>query len=118
MRRLREIRHFPGAELGTVQECPECGGYLDVPEFTRVPTVYEQQTDSYARQSEENERQLRESAKQQEQSQRQLDRGDRLAAIEENLLDRASRLLERWETLTVRVEGAINELEKRSRLGA
>jgi hypothetical protein len=120
---------FPAADLGTVQECPDCGGYLDVPELTRVPTVYDQQTDAYTRQSEETERQLRRSGEQQEeterqlrltgqqqeQTQRQLDQRDRLAALEEQLLDRVIRLLDRWEALATRADQALSDLEKRGR---
>jgi uncharacterized paraquat-inducible protein A len=29
---------FPTSDIGTVQECPECGGYIDVPEVGRPPT--------------------------------------------------------------------------------
>lgn len=120
---------FPAADLGTVQECPECGGYLDVPELTRVPTVYDQQTDAYARQSEETdrqlrrsgeqqeetERQLRQAAKQLEQYQRQLDQRDRLTALEEQLLERAARLLDRWEALAARVEQALSDCQEPGR---
>ena len=120
---------FPATELGTVQECPECGGYLDVPELTRVPTVYDQQTDAYARQSEETDRQLRRSGEQQEETerqlrcaggqqehaQRQLDTRDRLDSLEERLLQRATQLIDRCETLAARVEQAVIDIEKRGR---
>ena len=33
---------FPFSDAGTVQECPECGGYLDIPEALRLG-AYEQQ---------------------------------------------------------------------------
>ena len=120
---------FPATELGTVQECPECGGYLDVPELTRVPTVYDQQTNAYDRQSEETERQLRRAAAQQEETERQLRCSgeqqehaqqqlatrDRLDSLEERLLQRAAQLLDRWEALAARVEHAVIDIEKRGR---
>ena len=39
---------FPGEDMGTVQECPKCGGYLDLPEFNPTSTVYHRQTEAYA----------------------------------------------------------------------
>ena len=106
---------FPGKELGTVQECPECGGYLDMPELTRVPTVYDQQTDAWTRQSEETDRQLHRAAQQQEHAQKQLDKRDQLDLQEEQLLQRATQLLARWDALMTFIEQMVIEGEKRVR---
>src|SRR5262245_14784229 len=62
---------FPAAEQGTVQECPHCGGYLDIPEVTRVPTLYDTHTERYERQSEETQRQLEATKRQIEEVDRQ-----------------------------------------------
>ncbi len=120
---------FPATDLGTVQECPGCRGYLDVPELSRVPTVFDQQTDAYDRQTEETERQLRRAAAHQEETERQLrcsgelqERAqqqlatrDRLDSLEERLLQRVAQLLDRWEALAARVEDAVIAIEKRGR---
>ncbi len=106
---------FPAVDLGSVQECPECGGYVDVPELTRAPTVFDEQTNAYARQSAETDRQLLRSGEQQEQTQRQLDQYDRLATLEEQLLQRAAGLIDRWEALAARVEQALANFESRDR---
>jgi Zn-finger nucleic acid-binding protein len=103
---------FPASDMGTVQECPVCGGYLDIPELTRVPTGLDQQNERYERQMDETDRQLEEVRRQQEQGQRQLDRRDQLDAMEAELVERASRLLQRWEDLAGRIERVVERLER------
>lgn len=134
---------FPANQQGTVQECPECGGYIDVPEITDAPLGWAQMGEAYTRQSlqnqrqvgrvgaqqDETDRQLRRGDEQQEHFQRQLDRGDqqaehnqrqldfgdRLGALQEKLLERAGRLLDRWEALAGRLEQLLGDIEKRAR---
>jgi hypothetical protein len=97
---------FAASEVGTVQECPECGGYIDVPEISRAPTTAE--IDEVARkrnarewelQSQETTRQLALSAEQIEQAQRALDRRDQQDDRYDELLNRFERVLARWEQL-------------------
>src|SRR5262245_718470 len=88
---------FPAKDHSTVQECPNCGGYLDIPEITRVPTMYDTQTERYDRQSEETDRQ-------QAICREQLSRRDALDAREAELLDQAANLLARFKELADRAE--------------
>lgn len=74
---------FAVAEMGTVQECPACGAYIDVPDLT---------TARY-------ERQLRESDRQLHESDRLREREERLLGRWEVLVDRLERALARWEQL-------------------
>lgn len=112
---------FPASDIGTVQECSECGGFLDVPEITRVPTVYDQHTAWYERSMEETKRQQQQARqqlddidRQQQRWRQQLDRRDRLDAVAEQMLERVSRLLDRWQGLADRLDQALSMRDRRN----
>lgn len=95
---------FPSSELGTVQECSACGGYVDVPEITRRPTVLEEHWDAYDRQMNDADRQTKRYEKQLDHGDEQITRRNKLDDLEEQILIRAERLVERWERLADRLE--------------
>jgi DNA-directed RNA polymerase subunit M/transcription elongation factor TFIIS len=92
---------FAAAEMGTVQECPECCEFIDVPDLT----------------SQRYERQLRETDRQLEQTQRQLDRRDRMDQRTEAMIEQAGRLLARWEAVLDRFERSLALWEQQRRTG-
>jgi ribosomal protein S27E len=110
---------FAASEVGTVQECPECGGYIDVPELGRPPTTAEIDEASRARtarewelQSQETTRQLAINAKQIEQAQRALDRRDQQDDRYDQLLNRFERVLALWEELAEQVGRIIERMDR------
>jgi hypothetical protein len=110
---------FPTSDIGTVQECPECGGYIDVPEVGRPPTGAEVERAARARtarewelQSRETTRQLDVTAKQIEQAQRTLDRRDQQDDRYDELLDRFEHLLAVWEQLAEKAGRVIKQIER------
>jgi hypothetical protein len=111
---------FPPTDVGTVQECPECGGYIDVPELGRPPTTAEVEEAAASRaarewelQSQETTRQQAVSAKQIEQTQRALDRRDQQDDRYDELLNRLERVIGLWEQLAERAGGVIERMERR-----
>lgn len=118
------IVSFPSTEAGTVQDCPECGGWVDVPEVTRrekAPPWKNLHDELNARYFEENVRHQVEIGRQIEVAWDQLKRaGERhereasLVAREEEGLDRALRLLERFERLADRFEALLARWERPS----
>jgi hypothetical protein len=108
---------FPASDVGTVQECPECGGYIDVPEIGRPPTSTEVEEAARARtqrewevQSQETTRQLEVGAKQLEQAQRALDRRDQQDDRYDELMNRFERVLAMWEQLAEQAGHVIEEI--------
>lgn len=113
-----ELITFAGTDAGTVQECPECGGWADVPELSRSPRL----NDPYA---EENARLYSEADRQNEASARHLESGDKLQAEWRRQLEQSARyqeqeieafgrfmaLLSRWETMTDGFEKVLKRLE-------
>jgi Arc/MetJ family transcription regulator len=113
---------FPASTVGTVQECPDCGGYIDVPEIGRPPTTAEVEEAVAARtareyelQSQETTRQQAVTAKQIEQAQRALDRRDQQDDRYDELLDRFEGVIALWEQLA---EQAGRILEQMGRQGS
>ena len=116
------IVSFPSTESGTVQDCPECGGWIDVPEVTRrdkAPPWNNLHEELNARYFEENVRQQVEIGRQIEVAWDQLkqagarhERDALLQAREEEGLDRALRLLERFERLADRFETILARWER------
>jgi Arc/MetJ family transcription regulator len=105
--------------VGTVQECPECGGYVDVPEIGRPPTTAEVDEAARARtarewelQSQETTRQQAINAKQIEQAQRALDRRDQQDDRYDELLNRLERVLARWEQLAEQAGRVIEQMSQ------
>jgi hypothetical protein len=108
---------FPASDVGTVQECPECGGYIDVPEIGRPPTTAEVEDAARERtqrewefQSQETTRQLRVNAKQLEQAQRTLDRREQQDDRYDELLNRFERVLTMWEQLAAQAGHVIKKI--------
>lgn len=79
-------------EQGHVVECPNCSGFVDVPNLSRPETVAAEDEDrrlaEYARQFEENARQLEENAKQQVRYAQLLDRFEEVIGKLANAVER------------------------------
>jgi len=103
---------FPASVVGSVQECPECGGYVDVPELTRTYTPEDEHSKWYERQLREIDRQHDQYARQLEQAARQLDLRDELDARSKVILGQVVNLVGRWEALAGRFERALDKLER------
>lgn len=118
-----ELVSFPGGEAGTIRECPECGGWVDVPELFRQSKDEDALSDESQRQFEENARQLVESARQSaenarliaesskanEEWQRQLKQAARYQDQAEETFVRLATLVTRWESLTSQLEKRLSE---------
>ncbi len=111
---------FPASDVGTVQECHECGEYLDVPEIGRPPTTAEIDDAAAARtarawelQSQETTRQQALIAKQIDQAQRALDRRDQQDDRYDELLNRFDRVLARWEQLAEQAGRVVEQMGQR-----
>jgi predicted nucleic acid-binding Zn-ribbon protein len=108
---------FPATTVGTVQECPDCGGYIDVPEIGRPPTTAEVEEAIAARTARERELQSQETTRQQaataeqiEQAQRALDRRDQQDDRYDKLLDRFEAVIVRWEQLVEQAGRLIEQM--------
>jgi hypothetical protein len=106
-----EFIGFPGHEAGTVQECPACHGWVDVPELSRTPGRSDPLSDESARQFAESARHLAENDRLLQQSsashaewQRQLEQAARYQNTFEEMIGRFAALVTRWEALTSRLE--------------
>ncbi len=102
---------FPVSVVGTIQECPHCGGYIDV-ELPDEVQPKRAEDDYYA----ESERQWKESARQQEvakqhqeEDARHLQKATLLQNQAEDALQRFIRLLNRWEQLAERLENVLKK---------
>ena len=107
-------------QQGKIAECPSCGGWVDVPEFTRPPSAEETDdavgvklTREWEQQNWEAARQLQIGAEQLEQSQRALDLRDKQDERFDTFLSRAEEVISRWEQLAQRMDRVIRELERR-----
>lgn len=114
-----ELISFSGTDAGTVQECRECGGWVDVPELTRSPKLNDPYVEENARlfteaaqQSAENARLIEMSDKSQEEWRRQLNQSARYQEQAEEAFGRFASLITRWEEMTGRVEKALKKLEQ------
>ncbi len=110
---------FPGDEAGTVQDCPECGGWVDVPELSRSPSLTDPHHEENARLFTERARQFEETARLIELSKsrhqewkRQLEQSARYQDCAEEVFERFAALISRWEGLTTRFEKALAKLER------
>lgn len=104
---------FPGHDAGTVQACPECGGWVDVPELSRSSELKDPYHDESVRQFEENARLLVRSDKSHEEWDRQLKQSAKYQADAENAFGRLAALVTRWEALTGRLERVIQRIEEK-----
>jgi hypothetical protein len=106
---------FLGSEAGTVQDCPKCGGFLDVPEFRRLgPPEDPDAARDRERQERlwaESERQTEVARRHQEWAERQLERADQRR---EQLQDQEVRLQARWAELLERFARDLDRLEQRA----
>jgi DNA-directed RNA polymerase subunit RPC12/RpoP len=103
---------FDAPASGSVQQCPECGSYLDVPAIAGSPLGPDPEKDRYEEQWEEPARQLEINKRQSEQVQRQLDWQDEFDSRKQRMMDRAEDLLQRWETLANRFEKVLQRFEE------
>jgi len=115
-----ETIEFPAGEAGTVGECPECGGWVDVPELTRSPRLNnpheEEQEKLWAdalRQNEAQDRLIEAGRQSHEEWKRQLEQSARYQDQAEESFRRFEALLERWESLSDRVETLVRSAEQR-----
>jgi hypothetical protein len=97
--RCGESISFPGSVVGTVQECPHCGEFVDVDASDEGPDedpdkAYEERAE---RQWEESARQLEKTAQLQAAAEERLRQLDRFLARCEQLADRFDKVLARWE---------------------
>src|SRR5829696_8525608 len=104
-----EVIGFPGTEAGTVQECPECGGWVDVPELTRSPDLkapYEKAQEQLwadaVRRDAEQDRLIEKSRASHDEWRRQLEQSARFQDQAEDAFRRLASLVGRWEDLTAR----------------
>jgi Zn-finger nucleic acid-binding protein len=114
----QELIGFPGEEAGTVQDCPECGGWVDVPELSRLTRMngpFSEQNDPLVA---ENARQFEENARLQEMSgsshiewRKQLEQSARYQDHAEAVFERFAALMSRWEELTARLERVLMRSE-------
>lgn len=111
-----ELVSFLGTDAGTVQDCPECGGWVDVPELLRASKTDDQshdridpQSEETARQFAENARLLAESGKLHEEWLRQLRQAASYQDQAEVTFGKLAMLVIRWESLTSRLEKMLNE---------
>jgi hypothetical protein len=111
-----ELVSFLGTEAGTVQDCPGCGGWVDVPELFRSPKnedplvkESERQFAENARQQVENARLLAQSFKSHEEWERQLIQAARYQDLAEETFERLAALVTRWEILAGRLEAKLSE---------
>lgn len=112
---------FPAIEAGTIQDCPECGGWIDVPELTRSHEIADSYQDENARQYAESARQLEANAKLIDRSEkshaeweRQLAQSAQFHEVVEASFHRFASLITRWEEMTARLERAAQRLEEKS----
>lgn len=67
---------FPASEAGMVRDCPECGGWVDVPEVHRR-SIHEAPATWGRLQEELNQRYMEENLRQQQANARQIERAER-----------------------------------------
>ena len=116
---------FPSSEAGTVQDCPECGGWIDVPEVTRASalksgppwgSLQEELNARYfeecLRQQVENGRQIEVNRDRQRLTQENLERETAVLARREELLEHAARIAQRYEQMAERFEALLTRWEK------
>jgi hypothetical protein len=118
---------FPSSEAGTVQDCPECGGWVDVPEVVRQdrlkdgPPWRSRQEELNARYFEESVRQQAEIGRQievtrdhQRRTGEHLERAAADRARQAELLDGAARVLQRFEAIADRFEALLSRWEEKA----
>jgi Zn-finger nucleic acid-binding protein len=110
---------FPGTDAGTIQECPECGGWVDVPELTRSPNLdhpYAKEQDRLwadaVRQNEDNDRLIQMSRTNHDEWKRQMEQSARYQDQAEDTFRRFASLVARWEGLTDRIERFLDAFER------
>jgi hypothetical protein len=118
---------FPSSEAGTVQDCPECGGWIDVPEVTRAGelksgppwgSLQEELNARYfeecLRQQAENGRQIEVNREHQRVSDENIEREKAVLTRQEALLDQAARIAQRYEQMADRLDALLSKWEKTS----
>ncbi len=123
---------FAVADIGTVQECPHCGGYVDVPgekddrfgndpDDERQRAQYEQQLDDYDRQTKEIDRQHEVTKHQQEWGNKLFEKDEELQELQIQLHEKWSQtqnevdqLVAKWQALADRVDRFVTKLEDKA----
>ena len=115
---------FPAYDAGMIGECPECGGWVDIPEATRRDPSESQTTlasaqeelnrrdfEECVRQRVEVARQIKLTDRQQEWTRQNLERESVLLVRREEIIDREARLVERYERIAASLESLIANWE-------
>jgi hypothetical protein len=107
---------FPVSAVGTVQECPHCGGYVDVelPDEVQPKSVDDDYKSESDRQWKESGRQLEVAKQHQEETARQLEKTTLLQNQVEDAIQHFTRFLNRCEQLAERVENVLKKWEGRN----
>jgi hypothetical protein len=107
---------FPVSAVGTVQQCPYCGGYVDVelPDEAQPKSVDDDYKSESDRQWKESARQLEVAKQHQEETARQLEKTAVLQNQVEDAIQHFTRLLNRWEQLAERFENVLKKWEGRN----
>lgn len=107
----------PSVDQGGIVECPNCGGWVDVPELgARTSTaemdkaVAHRNFLEYKRQEAEAARLLTESARRIEQAQRDLDLWEARRDSRGRWLDALEAVIDRWERLASRMGPVVDQL--------
>ena len=106
----KEMSH-PVSDIGTVQQCPHCGEYVDVPEDDQP--AYEGLSDD--ERGKLYDEQLLETTAQQVEGRRQFEEEHRLRTLREEQLQRMTLFLARCESLADRFERVLERWEKSDR---
>lgn len=115
----QEVIGFPGDLAGTVPDCLECRGSVDVREASRCPRLeapyHEQNAQLLAEatcQWEENAHPIEMGKATHVEWKRQLEQSQRYLDCAEAALERFATRILRWEKLTTRFEAALATLER------
>jgi hypothetical protein len=113
---------WPLDTAGTVQECPECRGYIDVPAANDNPTTTHEDRDLQAWHDEERERRARVQAwydEDRERRARQNEEREQQVALwheqhQKNIesTERFDALIERWERMSDRLEKLLDRFDR------
>ncbi len=102
---------FSVADIGTVQECAHCGGYVDVPGGSDSvfpgDTDYDRQVREYDSQTAENARQMEVAKRQQDETARQLVETARQLEVERELQAAHRHLNEKWSNTIEKVDAVV-----------
>jgi hypothetical protein len=108
--RCKKRIKFSVTKAGRTEECPECGAYVDVPDYSADAFDPKKDAERYETQIAEYERQQQIASSQTEQYQRQLDRWEEIVRREEATVEQMAATIQRWNSLADRVERFLQRL--------